>query len=344
MNTHRITGRYADGLTYVFYAAIVAIAGIGCATAATAWTDWDLAAILPAVALLELSAVALLVRADHRRRLGERAVAYRVLAVAVGLLAVAVNVFGHLPNQLAAAFFGGFSALGLGVALLMSGDRRRDHLRGTGNLPPTTPAYGAWQWMWHPMVTWRAKEAAKRSPALGLYGSLAAAREEKRAEGQHAALKALLLDLIGQKYGDPLVAQLVATTVDMDEATRRFAAAADLDAFVGELWARVPIGAAVSPAIEPAKTAAVTAEIVDEQPSISAVREASRSRLSPRDARRVAVALLTAEPGVKATDIAHLVTRSPRQVREIWAAAESTTEQPVVKPQSGGSSMGFRAS
>ena len=344
MNTHRITGRHADGLTYVFYAAIVAIAGIGCATAATRWTDWPLWAILPAVGLLELSAVALLVRADHRRRLGERAVSYRVLAVAVGALAVAINVFGHLPNTLAAAFFGGFSALGLGVALLMSGDRRRDHLRATGNLPPTTPAYGAWQWTWHPLTTWRAKEAAKREPELGLYGSLAAAAEGKRGERRHAALKALLLDLIGQKYGDPLVAELVAATVDMDETTRRFAAAADLDAFVSELWARVPIGAAVSHAPRHAETAAVTAEIIDEPENLSARRKASARQLSRRDASTVAVALKAAFPNMKATEAAHLVTRDPRTVRDMWTAAEGTEEMPVVKRRPDGGGMGFTAS
>lgn len=341
MTHNRITGRWADALAYVFYAAVVAVAGLGCATAATRWTDWGLWAILPAVGLLELSAVALLVRADHRRRLGERAGAYRILAVGVGLLAVSINVFGHLPNALSAALFGGFSALGLGVALLMSGDRRRDHLRATGNLPPTTPAYGAWQWTRHPMLTWRAKEAAKREPELGLYGSLAAAAEGKRGERRHAALKALLLDLIGQKYGDPLVAELVAATVDMDETTRRFAAAADLDAFVGELWARVPIGAAVSTPAEITETAAVEAEIVEPPKRITAVRQASKHRLSDSDARRVVEWADAAEPGVPATALAHIATRSPRRVREIRAAIEKTAEQPVVKPRESGGREGL---
>lgn len=338
--TPRITGRHADGLTYVFYAAIVAIAGIGCATAATAWTDWSLWAILPAVGLLELSAVALLVRADHRRRLGERAVSYRVLAVAVGMLAVAINVFGHLPNTLAAAFFGGFSALGLGVALLMSGDRRRDHLRATGNLPPTTPAYGVWQWVRRPWTTWRAKEAAKRTPSLGLYGSLAAAVDEKRTEVRHSALAALLTEVLTQGRDD-LTARVAVATLDMDEITRRFAAAADYDAVVRELWSRAPIGAADHAAVEPSRHETVTAEVVSEPTPITAGRGGAH-RHSDRDARRIITGLAAAEPGISTRDLARLSTRAPRTVREILAAVEKTGENPVIEHRDNGGRMGFQ--
>jgi TusA-related sulfurtransferase len=129
----------------------------------------------------------------------------------------------------------------------------------------------------------------------------------------------------------------------MDEATRRFAAAADLDAFVAELWARVPIGAAVSVEPRHAHTAAVTAEIVDEPENLSARRKASARQLSRRDASTVAVALKAAFPNMKATEAAHLVTRDPRTVRDIWTAAEGTGEMPVVKPRDNGGRMGFSA-
>lgn len=332
MNTN-LRGRAADWLTAAFYAAVVAIAGVGCALAAVAWSDWELWAILPAVGVLELAALSLLFRADHRRRLGERAVAYRVLAVAVGSLAIGINWFGHLDgSRIDAAFFAGFSALGLGMALLMSGDRRRDHLRHVGQLPPTTPAYGPWQWARHPWLTRRARALALRTPALGLYGSLEAAAEQKRTEQRHAALKALLVDMIGRRYEDPLVAQVVVTTLDLDDVTRRFAAAADVNAVVAELWARVPIGAAIEPAetdaVEmtsaahkrpPVKGEIVIADVSDVEP-VSAGHRRGAHRLPDRDVDRVVAAMLDAEPTITNRDLARIATRDPRTIATLRKA------------------------
>lgn len=334
MNTPRITGRVPDRLTYIFQGTIIAIAGIGCADAAIRWMHWPWYATLATVLVLELAVVALLVRADYRRRLGERAYAYRVLSVAVGLLAVGINWFGHVQTSLiAAACFAGFSALGLGIALLTSGDRRRDHLRASGNLPPTTPAYGAWQWLMHPWLTWRARELAKRTPALGLYGSLAAAVDAKRDELRHAALKALLVDMIGEKYGDPLVAKVAVTTLDMDEITRRFAAAADYDAFVGELWARVPLGAAESAAIEPARQTQISAAPL---PMTADVRPVEASRIPQIPARRVADvarALKAADRSLSPATIAAWLGKGESTVRGYLR--EETAEHPVVDRRTG---------
>lgn len=330
MNPSPIHGRAADRLTFAFYGTVIAIAGVGCATAAVRWSDWPIYVILPAVAVLELSALALLARADYRRRLGERAVAYRTLAVAVGSLAIGINVFGHLPNNMMAAFFGGFSALGLGMALLMSGDRRRDHLRATGNLPPTAPVYGLWQWARYPAQTWRARTLALRSPGLGLYGSLQAAQDEVRTQARHAAL----VDLLGKALTngkDDLAAKVAVTTLDMDEVARRFKAAADYDAVVQLLWSRAPIGAADETATEPT---VVTAEIVADPTPIPAGRGHAVRRLDDRDARRVITAVAKAEPGVSTKELGRLGTRSPRTAREILAA-EKTSDKPAP------SGMGF---
>jgi hypothetical protein len=331
MSTHPVSGRLANWLSAAFYVAVLAIAGTGCALAATDWLGWPLAVALPAVLVLELASVALLTRADYRRRLGERAIAYRLLAGGVGALAVAINWFGHVQGSLlAATFFAGFSALGLVYVFLTSADRRRDQLRSAGTLPPVTPAYGLVQWLRHPALTQRARALALRDPDLGLYGSLAAAAAEVRQEEQ----RAVIVELIRRKLTvgrDDLEARLLIATHPLDEVARVLEDGSDTAAVAAFVRPVLPVAATADrPAIRAVKAEPIEAEIVPDSAPVSAGRAAPVRRLPDTDARRVAVALKRAEPGITEREAAPLVTRAPRTVREYWAT-EKTAAQPVVK-------------
>lgn len=167
----------------LFYGGVLTFALIGSATAAVTWLGWDIAFALPAVALLEVGGVYLADMADRRRQLGESALAARLLSAAVAVGAVALNYFGHLhTNVYQAWFFAGLSALGYGVWLVRSGQRRRDKLRADGKLPAATPAFGLGRWLTAFPSTWQASQVAKEHPELGLYGSLEVIRLRKEVE------------------------------------------------------------------------------------------------------------------------------------------------------------------
>src|SRR5439155_6636034 len=110
-----------------------------------------------------------------------------LLSALIAAGAVAFNWIAH-TNHLLGAFFAGMSALGYLVWLMHTENQRRDRLRATGDLPPTTPAYEVIEhWLRHPVLTVRAKSLAKANPALGLYESLEAARPDiRRQRRQHA--------------------------------------------------------------------------------------------------------------------------------------------------------------
>ncbi len=221
-------GRLADRLGATFYTVVAATALAGQAGAAVAWLHWPLLFAVPAVAALELGGIALAARADFRRRLGETALAARVLSAAVAVFAVAFNWLGHTDHR-AGGFFAGMSALGYGVWLIQAGDRRRDQLRAEGKLPPTPPVYGYAQWTAHPWVTRRARALALADPTLGLYGSLAAATSAIRAERRQAALSKRLRERVAAAAGDRLTAEIAVTVYDLDEIAARLAASADYD-------------------------------------------------------------------------------------------------------------------
>src|SRR6185312_5038567 len=150
------------------------------------------AAAIPAVAALELGGIVVLANADVRRRLGERAIASRLLSVAIAAWAVAFNWLAH-SNHMLGAFYAGMSALGYAVWLMHTENQRRDRLRAKGDLPPTTPAYELWShWLRHPLLTMRAKSLAKANPRLGLYDSISAAKAEVKRERRTAAISKVL--------------------------------------------------------------------------------------------------------------------------------------------------------
>ncbi|MDH6460095.1 hypothetical protein M2302_000246 [Micromonospora sp. A200] len=212
----------------VFYAVVLATALGGSVTAAAAWLDVPWWVAVGPIAAAELGGVVLMRHANDRRKLGERAFAAMGLSFAFAALAVATNVLGHAHIGMA-AFFGGFSALGYLVYLLIQGAERRDALRAAGKLEDTAPAYGVWQWVRHPGITRRARLLAQAG-SLPRGASLAAAREQVRAERRQKAIATALDKLIREKAG-PVMAEIAVNTYDVEHIARRIAERADLDGY-----------------------------------------------------------------------------------------------------------------
>ena len=211
-----------------FYVVVLLVALAGQVSGAVEALHIPLAAAVPAVAALELGGIVVLANADVRRRLGERAIASRILSVGIAASAVAFNWLAH-KNHLLGAFFAGMSALGYLVWLMHTENQRRDRLRVKGDLPPTTPAYEmVGHWLRHPMLTVRARAMAKADPRLGLYDSLAEARAEIRRERRQAAIAKVLHRKIRAAV-DPKTADIAIAVYDLDEIAARLADRADYD-------------------------------------------------------------------------------------------------------------------
>jgi hypothetical protein len=221
----RVNATPANVIGGVFYATVALIALVGQTMSATEWLRWPAMFAAPAVAALELGGIALTAHADVRRRLGERAVAARLMSAAVAAFAVVFNWLGHGDHR-QGAFFAGMSALGYGVWLINAGARRRDQMRSDGTLPPVAPVYGWVRWVRHPLHTWQARALALATPQLGLYGSLAQATADTRRARREATIAAILHRKL-KAAKDPLTAELATTVFDLNEIAARLTAGAD---------------------------------------------------------------------------------------------------------------------
>ncbi len=222
------TVRRTSYMRQLFYFVVLLVALAGQVSGAVEALGIPLLWAIPAVGALELGGIVVLANADVRRRLGERATASRVLSAAIAGFAVAFNWLAH-ENKLLAGFFAGMSLLGYLVWLMHTENQRRDRLRATGDLPPTTPAYEViGHWIRHPWVTLRAKNLAKADARLGLYSSLAAARAEKRKEVRTKAIAKVLHRKIRAAV-DPTTADIAVAVYDLDEIAVRLADGADYD-------------------------------------------------------------------------------------------------------------------
>ncbi|MEV0561611.1 hypothetical protein [Dactylosporangium sp. NPDC050588] len=222
------TVRRTSYMRQLFYFVVLLVALAGQVSGAVEALGIPLLWAVPAVGALELGGIVVLANADVRRRLGERATASRVLSAAIAGFAVAFNWLAH-ENKLLAGFFAGMSALGYLVWLMHTENQRRDRLRATGDLPPTTPAYEVvGHWIRHPWMTLRAKNLAKADDRLGLYTSLAAARAEKRKEVRTKAIAKVLHRKIRAAV-DPTTADIAVAVYDLDEIAVRLADGADYD-------------------------------------------------------------------------------------------------------------------
>jgi hypothetical protein len=245
-----------------FYVVVLLVALAGQVSGAVERLHIPLAAAVPAVGALELGGIVVLANADVRRRLGERAVASRVLSAVIAVGAVAFNWLAH-ADHLLGGFFAGMSALGYLVWLMHTENMRRDRLRATGDLAWTTPAYEVvGHWLAHPFLTRRARALAKADPQLGLYDSLAAARAAVRRERRQTAIARVLHRKIRAAV-DSTTAAIAVETYDLDEVAARLAAGADYDGLTALIAADLeparlaPAAPAAAPplAVEPAPVA-----------------------------------------------------------------------------------------
>jgi hypothetical protein len=352
--------RAVNGGLFAFYAAVALIALAGQTGAAVEWLHWYLPFALAAVASVEFGGIVLSAYADHRRRLGERAYAARALSAAVAAGAVAVNWLGH-HDHLQGGFFAGMSALGYLVWLLHSGARRRDQLRAVGDLPPVAPVYGAWSWLRHPGLTRQARALALADPALGLYGSLSAARTAVRTERRQAAIAALLRRKLAAGR-DPLAAEIATSVYDLDEIAARLAAGADYDGLTGLIAADLnpdrllpgdaptppdtttagPAGVALTAHVPPLLVAEVRGALSDSavaEPSAPArprtsprskpaVRRGRKAERSPRrtaeQTRAAAAEVRTQRPDVSQAELARLLGISATRLRQVERPANGT--------------------
>jgi hypothetical protein len=249
------TVRRASWMRQGFYVVVLLVALAGQVSGAVETLHIPLIAAIPAVGALELGGIVVLANADVRRRLGERAVASRLLSVAIASGAVAFNWLAH-ADHLMGGFFAGMSALGYLVWLMHTENQRRDRLRTKGDLPPTTPAYETvGHWLLHPLLTRRARSLAKANPELGLYDSLDEARGQIRRRRQQAAISKVLHRKIRAAV-DPSMADIAIAVYDLDEIATRLANNADYDGLTAIIGAD----------LAPARLAASLGIEVDPQP------------------------------------------------------------------------------
>jgi hypothetical protein len=300
-----------------FYVVVLLVALAGQVSGAVEALGIPLAAAIPAVAALELGGIVVLANADVRRRLGERAIASRLLSVAIAAAAVTFNWLAH-ADHLLGGFFAGMSALGYLVWLMHTENQRRDRLRVKGDLPPTTPAYEVLgHVLRHPLVTARARSMAKADPRLGLYDSLAAARAEIRRERRQAAIAKVLHGKIKAAV-DPRTADIAIAVYDLDEIAGRLAAQADYDGLTALL------AADLAPArLAPATAIALPKEEAQAEPDAPAppaeAAPTSRSTKAKRrpaaETRRLAAELLV-RPRTQ-VEVAAALEVSPRYLRDV---------------------------
>jgi hypothetical protein len=313
--------RHTSVIRQVFYVVVLLVALAGQVLGAHEALGIPIGFAIPAVVALELGGIVVLSNADVRRRLGERAVASRALSAAIAAGAVAFNLATH-SNRLLGAFFAGMSALGYLVWLMHTENQRRDRLRATGALPPTTPAYELiGHWLRHPALTLRAKSLAKANPALGLYASLDTARAQVRAERRQAAIAKVLHRKI-RKVVDPLTADIATATYNLEEVAGRLAATADYDALT----------ALVGTDLHPTRLVNTDADLVKQ---IEQAREAEAAALAAAQAAKSEVERLAdqADMAIEALNAEHerRVAAEAETARAVEASAAHARENETLR-------------
>ena len=331
------TVRQTSNMRQAFYFVVLLVALAGQVSGAVEALGLPWYAAAPAVAALELGGIVVLANADVRRRLGERATASRLLSAAIAAGAVAFNWLAH-ANHLLGGFFAGMSLLGYLVWLMHTENQRRDRLRATGDLPPTTPAYEVGHWLRHPALTMRAKSLAKADASLGLYASLNAAREQVRQERQHAAIARVLHRKIRAAV-DPTTADIATATYDLGEVAKRLAATADYDGLTALIAADLtadrlaPTGPAAdttgAPQVQPppvAETPLVTADAAAPAPSEAPLEAPAAPKVA---AVKAAPAKASKRQPSAAARVASAIARSPRASDATIAARLGLSEATV---------------
>jgi hypothetical protein len=333
----KVSGRTADNLSMAFYAGVALIALAGQITAADKLGLPMLIAV-PGMALLELGGVALAARSDFRRRLGETALAARALSAGVAVFAVVFNWVGHHDNLFAAGVFSFMSALGYAVWLINSGDRRRDQLRAEGKLSATPPVYGIAQWVRHPWITRRARGLALADPALGLHGSLAAAKAAKRLEQRQKAIAQALRTKLAKSV-DPLTATIAVHTFDLDTIAARLAAEADYDGLTALLAKDMTpvLLTASADAVATRKAAIKAAKVASADDNGSARPSSGRPGSAAERVAKTAAKMPTASPAQIAAKLGLSERTVQRHLAKAETMAEPASESVVVTELAGAS-------
>lgn len=300
----------ANVLLTVFYALVALVAVTGQTIGAAEYLGWEWQlAVLPA-ALLELGGIALAAFSDARRRLGERAIAARVGAVAIATGATGFNWISH-ENRIAAAMFAGFTALGFAIWLIASEARRRDALRANGMLPEPPPSYPLAQWVARPWLTWHARTLAKADPALNLYASIDAAGKDLDRQRRNKRLAAALRKRIRAERGRAQAA-LAVRVYDLDEVAAKLRLTADYDGLAALLAEDFTPASLLAPAEAP------KAEVLQVE------RPARRRKTPPKQTRRTAEETLALvadlrvkDPDLSTKDLAAKLRLSERRLRQI---------------------------
>ncbi|ROO60342.1 hypothetical protein EDC02_2204 [Micromonospora sp. Llam0] len=249
---NRPRGRAAEHTAWVFYviAALGSTIGqIWVGVQTPPWPDslgwwWRAVFVAPFAVVIDLGGAVTAAFADWRQRLGETAYGWRALSVGSVTVGVAINIIGHRDVPYLAVVFGGLGIYAYAVWLLHSAARRRDALRAVGKLAVTAPAFGIAQWWREPAVTRRARSLAV-AQQLPLHQALDIARQQIRGDKRRAALAIHVETLIRSQHDNPAVADIAATTLDLDAVAAALTAQADVPG-----WARV-IGADLLPPTPP---------------------------------------------------------------------------------------------
>ncbi|MEU6858555.1 hypothetical protein AB0B28_06755 [Glycomyces sp. NPDC046736] len=225
-------------ITAVFYAVCLVAAIFGQSLVGIAVLGLAPWFAITLAAALELAGVKFAFDAAVARAAGEHAVLPQALSYVLAAIAVGVNIFGHLVmgDVFGAAVFGLFSALAFIAFTIRAEFRRRQADRANGKAAHPTPAYGLGRWVRHHAVTKRAKALAAADPALGLYGSLAAAADAIAAEARRVEIAGLLRrKALADFGGDKLRASLYVAQYDLDRIAAELCAAADHTAAVTDI-------------------------------------------------------------------------------------------------------------
>lgn len=340
--------RRTGHMRQLFYIVVLLVALAGQVSGAVEALGIPLIWAIPAVGALELGGVVVLANADVRRRLGEKATASRVLSVAIAAFAVAFNWMAH-SNKLLAAFFAGMSALGYLVWLMHTENQRRDRLRATGDLPAVTPAYEIiGHWARHPWLTLRAMNLAKADERLGLYGSLTAAKAERRREVRTAAIAKVLHRKIRASV-DPATADIATAVYDLDEIAVRLADGADYDGLTAL------IAADLAPTrLAPVDVVVVESTVVEREQELVPVPSIPRPRRRPSlsivptsggpaiewDVDKAVRMILDKRPAVDVASACGVSTKTVQRTNLILReVSEGLPDESIVRPSSFGLGM-----
>ena len=271
-------GAVVERAAYLFYAIAAVGSSIGQIWVGVTTAPWPetlplgarAAIVAPFALVIDLGGVVTSAFADHRQRLGETAISWRILSALSMTVGVGINVIGHYDTPYLAVVFGGLGCFAYSVWLMHSAARRRDALRAAGKLGATPPVYGIVRWIKEPALTRLARDLALQH-GYSLFESLAAAREQVRTQQRHAALLAHVRRYVTDQHDDPILASIAVTGTDTDSLAAKIRDGMNVDA----------IAAGILTQLNPPATLADTTTSSPALPSLTAIMPADALRVVP---------------------------------------------------------------